>query len=453
MEIRDLVAIAWKRRWLVLLIVVLAAASSTAFALTRTPEYESTATLAVTADADELQTPIAEDALSALLGTYAQTAQSGSNLEAAEEVLGRPISSAAITTSTEAGTGILRISARDSDPEEAARVATAVTTAFERSVGDNPILVTDVVGEPGPALTPVQPRPPLIIAVGTLMGIALAIVVAVALEYFRRRIETSADVTELVNLPVVGRLPRQRELANNPAQVVWGSHEMTGMQETLRALRTNLEFLTDSSRPAIQVTSPFAGEGKSTLVANLGIAFAQIGVRTMVVDCDLRRPTQHKILGVENDRGVSNLLAVPDARVEPKETRFPLLSVIPSGPLPPNSTELLHIRFRNVLQSLRATGCLLVIDTPPLLPVSDARLVAPTVDGVLMILTAGIRRPADLKSAVQSLEMVSARVFGVVLNRSGESVEGREEYGYYYGTRNGDEPAGERRKRRVKTPS
>ena len=451
MDIRDLAAIAWKRRWLVLLVVLLCAGSSTAFALTRTPEYESTATIAVTPDADEQQTPIPEDALSALLGTYAQTAQSGSNVEAAEEELGGPISTDAITTSTEAGTGILRISARDPDPEEAAEVTGAVATAFQDSISDNQLLVTDIVSAPTVATTPVQPRPPLIIAVGTLIGLVAAIILAVALDHFRRRIETSEDIGELTGVPVVGRLPRQRELANRPARVVWGSHEMPGMQETLRALRTNLEFLTDTSRPAIQVTSPFAGEGKSTLAANLGIAFAQIGVKTLVVDCDLRRPRQHEILGVENDRGVSNLLAAPDGEVEPKPTEFPLLSVVPSGPIPPNSTELLHIRFTSVLRQLRRTDAMIIIDTPPLLPVSDARLVAPDVDGVLMVVTAGERRPAEVRSALESLEMVSARILGVVLNQSGQSVEGREEYGYYYGARNGDEPQRERRWRRSKT--
>jgi Mrp family chromosome partitioning ATPase len=115
-----------------------------------------------------------------------------------------------------------------------------------------------------------------------------------------------------------------------------------------------------------------------------------------------------------------------------KPMRFPYLSLLPSGPLPPNSTELLHVRFRNVVERLRATKSLILIDSPPLLPVSDARVMAPSVDGVILMMTAGARRPAELKEALERLELASASVLGVVLNESGELIEGVEEYGYYY---------------------
>jgi capsular exopolysaccharide synthesis family protein len=239
-------------------------------------------------------------------------------------------------------------------------------------------------------------------------------------------------VTEVSGLSVIGKLPRERELEREGAEVIWDSPQMVTMQESLRALRTNLEFLTESPRPVIQITSCVPEEGKSTVVANLGIAFSQLGIDTIVVDGDLRRPVQHEILGVENDRGLSNLLAVRNSVWARKPTRFPYLSLLPSGPLPPNSTELLHVRFRNVVERLRATKSLILIDSPPLLPVSDARVMAPSVDGVILMMTAGARRPAELKEALERLELASASVLGVVLNESGELIEGVEEYGYYY---------------------
>lgn len=430
--LRDLTTILWKRRWLVLLVLVVSIGFSAYFAQVRAPVYESTATIAVTPNADRLQVPTGEDPLSTLLGTYAQIAVSGDNIDAASRLAGHPVDPSAITTSTEPGTGILRVSARDTVPQRAVKTARSVASALKEATSDNRVLITSVVGPPALPDTPVQPRPPLIIAVGTLIGATLAVMLALLVEQFRRRIEGPADVAAISDVAVIGRLPRERKLARRDAGVVWESPKMLGMQESLRALRTNLEFLTESRRAVIQVTSAVAEEGKSTLVANLGVAFGQLGVVTTVVDCDLRRPRQHELLTVPNDRGVSNMLAVPDAPLRPQPTRFSSLSLVPSGPLPPNATELLHVRFQRIVEELRQSGSLVLIDSPPLLPVSDARLMAPHVDGVVVIISAGARRPAELRSALEKLELGSARILGIVLNRSGELAEGVGSYGYYY---------------------
>src|SRR6185436_1133195 len=117
-----------------------------------------------------------------------------------------------------------------------------------------------------------------------------------------------------------------------------------GLQESYRALRTNVQFLAEGKR-VIEVTSPDPAQGKSTVVANLGTALAQIGVETVIVDGDLRRPTQHKVFGVDNSTGLSTMLSVRHADIELKPSGFPNLSIIPSGPLPPDPTEMLHVRF------------------------------------------------------------------------------------------------------------
>jgi capsular exopolysaccharide synthesis family protein len=277
----------------------------------------------------------------------------------------------------------------------------------------------------------VQPRPPLIVAIGILLGGLAGIVYALVMERVRRRLETPAEITELTDQPVVGRLPRQRALQRAEAQLIWNQERMTGLQESFRALRTNVQFLAEGRR-VIEVTSPDPAQGKSTVVANLGAALAQIGIDTVIVDADLRRPNQHKIFGVDNATGLSNLLAVREPALDLKPAGQPNLWVIPSGPLPPDPTEMLHIRFGGLMERLRELDALVLIDTPPVLPVSDARLIAPHCDGVLLVVAAGMVKPVALESALERLSIVRANVLGVVLNQSGHDLEATG--GYYYTT-------------------
>lgn len=430
MDLKDLLGVAWKRRGVVVSVTILTLAFAAAFAFTQPPRYESTAVLALTPDPTDGQGLFAADNLAALLGTYAETAKSSVTLRRAAADLGRPLP-AEIDTATEAGTGILRIMARSESPEDAALAAGAAARAFQASIADNDLLDVTLVEPPGASATPVQPRPPLILGVAGVLGLFAGMVAAFGLETFRRRIETAADVAEHTPAPVVGKLPRQRWLDRRAASLVWEDDAPTALQESYRALRTNLKFLMDDSCRVLEVTSSDPGQGKSTVVANLGVAFAQIGVETIIVDADLRRPRQHAIFGLENSAGLSSSMAlrgIPE--LEP--TGFADLSVLTSGPVPPDPTEMLHIRFARVIEELRTgTDALILVDTPPLLPVSDARLIAPHTDGVLLLATAGSQRPAHLQSAVEKLQMVDARLLGVILNRTGQDADGPSDYYEY----------------------
>jgi capsular exopolysaccharide synthesis family protein len=212
---------------------------------------------------------------------------------------------------------------------------------------------------------------------------------------------------------------------------VWDDHKMSSLQEGFRALRTNIEFVTKRRHSVIQVTSPNAAQGKSTIVANLGMAFAQVGIDTLILDADLRRPYQDRIFELDNRRGLSTLMAMPDADVEPVSVGVDGLWVMPSGPIPPNSTEMLHIRFERVLDELRERFPLVLVDTPPILPVSDARLIAPCTDGVVMVVAAGTQKPAALTSALEKLTLAGANLIGLVLNQAGEDVDLVDAYDAY----------------------
>jgi receptor protein-tyrosine kinase len=428
MELRELARVAWKRRWIVLLVLAVTLVSATAFAFSLPKKYESTATIALTPDAAKGQGFIASDNLSTLLGTYASTAESNVNLVRAQQLLGRPLD-ATVKATTEQGTGILRVTAKGEDPRETQNVARVTARAFVDSISSNPLLVAQVVDPAGLPVKPVQPRPPLIIAVALLIGSLLGLMCAYAVEQFRRRIDTTSDVTSITNVPVIGRLPRQRALARGEAQVVWGSEKLIGMQESLRALRTNIEFVAGEELRVLQITSPTVAQGKSTVVANLGIALGQVGIETIVVDGDLRRPRQHRIFGVDNSWGLSTLMVRRQSAIEPLPTGYAGLSLIPSGPSPPDSTEMLHIAIESVLRDIRELGTFVLVDSPPILPVSDARLIAPHTDGVIMIVAAGSQKPAMFQSALEKLNLAGANLLGIVLNQAGGE-EG--DVGHYY---------------------
>jgi len=427
-QLAELLAIIKKRRFGVMFVVMLTVGFAAAIALVTPPRYEATATLAITPKSNENQALIGAGDLSALLSTYAETAKSRVNRARAQQILGRPLPGE-VDTSTVGGTGILRITGNAATPQDAADTANAAAQGFQQSLQDNPLFVVSVINPPEPPTAAVQPRPPLIVAVGILLGLLAGVSYALVMERVRRRIETPAEINELTDKPVVGRLPRQRALQRAPASLVWDQERMIGLQESYRALRTNVQFLAEGKR-VIEITSPDPAQGKSTVVANLGTALAQIGMETVIVDADLRRPTQHKVFGVDNSTGLSTMLSVRHADIEVKPSGFPNLSVIPSGPLPPDPTEMLHVRFASLMQRLHELDALILVDTPPVLPVSDARLIAPHCDGVLLVVAAGIVKPASLESALERLEIVRANIMGIILNQSGQDLEATG--GYYY---------------------
>jgi len=412
------------------LVFALTTVLGAAFALSQPKQYESAATIAFTPDLEKDPAFVPTDTLDALVQTYAQTAKSRSIRVRAERALGRSLPGT-VDTETQEGAGILRVVGKDTDPAGAAVTARVVANTFLDSIKENRLLIARVVDPALPHASPVQPRPPLIIAVSAVLGLIAGLLLALALEQFRRRVESAADVAEFTPAPVIARLPRVRSLQRSGAALVWDSHKLASLQEGFRALRTNVEFVTKGSQAAIQVTSPNPSQGKSTIVANLGIAFAQVGIETLILDADLRRPYQHNIFGLENTRGLSTLMAIGDSEVEPLPTGVPNLWLMPSGPVPPNSTEMLHIRFERVLDNLHEQYALVLVDSPPILPVSDARLIAPHTDGVVLVVASGSQKPAALRSALEKLALVEAKILGIVLNEAGGDVDAVDAYDAY----------------------
>lgn len=189
--------------------------------------------------------------------------------------------------------------------------------------------------------------------------------------------------------------------------------------EAYRTLRTNILFSSlDRPLHTLLITSTAPNEGKSTTLANLAVTMAQAEQRVLVVDCDLRRPSLHSIFGLPNERGLTSaLLEQGEGSLPIQETSVPGLQLLPSGPLPPRPADLLGSRRMGVLiERLRAAADIVLFDTPPVVAVTDAAVLAPRVDGVLLVLYAGHTRRDRARQARQVLEKVKANIVGVVLN-------------------------------------
>ena len=194
----------------------------------------------------------------------------------------------------------------------------------------------------------------------------------------------------------------------------------SSVAEAFRTLRTNLEFFSlDNPVRTLVVTSAGPGEGKSTTLANLAITTAQTEKKVYLVDCDLRRPVLHQLFGTTNEIGLTNMIRDDALRSNPplRETQVPGLWLLPSGPLPPNPSELLGSkRMEEVIARLKDDADLVLFDTPPSMLVTDAAVLASKVDGVLLVFSAGRTKRDHAQKAKALMEKVNARLVGVVLN-------------------------------------
>jgi polysaccharide biosynthesis transport protein len=291
---------------------------------------------------------------------------------------------------------------------------------------------------------PVSPRVPLNIALGALAGIALGLIVAIGREQLDRTVKSPDDVEEqgatfLGLLPEVeskGGIPkrhRRREAAaaaKGRPELIVHTAPSSGIAEAARAIRTNLAFMSpDQPYRVLLVTSAGPMEGKTTVASCLGVAMAQAGQRVLLMDCDLRRPRVHKIFQKPNTKGVTSAL-IDSAQDAFYETEVPNLWVMPSGPVPPNPAELLHsAAFERLLATLGKKFDRVVIDSPPVMPVTDAAVIAPRVDGTLLVIRAFQTSKDATRQALRTLRDVGGRTVGAVLNAV--DLQSRQ-YGYYY---------------------
>jgi non-specific protein-tyrosine kinase len=208
-------------------------------------------------------------------------------------------------------------------------------------------------------------------------------------------------------------------MAAATAELVTVVQPRSPVSEAYRSLRTSIQFLSlDRPVQTIMVTSPGPEEGKSTTLANLAVTFAEAGREVLAVDCDLRRPSLHRLFALPNDRGLTS--AIGDEQplsdlILP--TSVPHLRLLPSGPLPPNPSEILGSRrMDRIVESLRGLAEVILFDSPPTIAVTDASVLGARMDGVLVVVSAGKTKRDNALKAKSLLQKGNAKVLGVVLN-------------------------------------
>jgi succinoglycan biosynthesis transport protein ExoP len=276
-----------------------------------------------------------------------------------------------------------------------------------------------------PAIIPTNPISPNVkmnLVLAALTGFMLAFGAAVALELLDNSIKSPDELTQFSGLnPLgsVGRLPGKTD----SDRLITTINPFAAVSESYRLVRSNIQFAAADQLPrTLMLTSPGIGEGKSATVANLGIVMAQADFKTIIVDADLRRPALHKLFKLSNSQGLASLLSSSDSiEIEDvlQSTGIDNLKIIPSGPLPPNPSERLSSqRMVKLVEQLQTIADVIIFDTPPILAVTDAAVLANRLDGVILVVQARRTPRAAIKKAVQRLTQVRANLLGGILNQT-----------------------------------
>jgi capsular exopolysaccharide synthesis family protein len=307
-------------------------------------------------------------------------------------------------------------------------------------VGTNNISVVDKAQVPTTMFKPVLK---LNLAIAIILGLVGGVGLALFFEYLDDTFKQASDVERLLGIPVLGLIPESAELNNNMNIVQLMVDEgRSALAEAYRSVRTALQFATAHGAPKLMgVTSTNMGEGKSTSALSIAIQFAQSGHRVLLIDADLRNPSLHRVLGADNTQGLSNCLA---GKLQPFEvtlnTTVNNLFAITTGPLPPNPAELLSGKKMQMLLELAADRFdHIIIDSPPILGLADALVVANLVEGMLLVVEAGKTRRAAAQASIKRLLSVRAKPLGCLLTKMSGQAHGYG-YEYYYGEGYGVKP-------------
>ncbi|MGY1769918.1 polysaccharide biosynthesis tyrosine autokinase [Blastococcus sp. SYSU D00813] len=346
-----------------------------------------------------------------------------------------------LTASAVPDTVLLDVTVTRSSATEARDIALALgqqfislVTSLETPDGATASTVkVEFIEEPQVADAPTSPVLLNNLAFGLLAGLVLGGGAALLREWLDNTVKTPDDVEDLTGVAVVGALTEDPTLAENGVADDSGGYSETA--EAYRQIRTNLQFV-DVDEPArtIVVTSSLPGEGKTTVAVNLAVVMAQAGVRVTLIEADLRRPRVTRYLGIISGAGLSNVLA-GSARYD--EVVQPIgdgnLQVLAAGPMPPYPSEMLGSKqMRALLAEIRETSDYVIIDAPPLLPVTDGAVLSKVADGALLVARHGTTTRAQLEQAVTALEHIDAKLLGVVLNRIPPKAAEGYGYGYNY---------------------
>ena len=442
------------RKRFVLFAAIFLASILAAFAVTSltTPTYESTTRLFVSTSGNESAADLltGNSFTQQRVKSYADIVTSPAVLDAVVTELSLPDLADKlgdrITATVPLNTVILEITVSDPSPYRAASIANSVAHSLEQVVTNletvDPTLASPVklsVIQPGiAAKVPASPRPLLNIALGALIGLALGFGASLLRESLDLRVRSVEDVPEKEgSVNVLGGIVFDPNAESNPL-IVHTSPKST-RAEAFRQLRTNIQFIEAAEgRKSIVVTSSIPSEGKSSTIANLAIAMADTGAKVLLVDCDLRKPKMHKYFSIEGAVGLTNLLI---GQVKPNDViqRWGRknLDLLPAGQVPPNPSELLGSEaMKKFLAKAEKDYDVVLLDSAPLLPVTDAAILSKLTGGVAVVVAVGKTTKPQLTAALGHVEAIGGRVLGFIMNKiPTKGVDAyRYRYSYKYGS-------------------
>ena len=345
-----------------------------------------------------------------------------------------------VTANNPPQTVLLNVSVTNGDPVLAKELANAIAVSYGRQIeiletpagiSDSPVKVTVTAPASVPS-APISPNTKVNIALGLILGLGIGVAYAILREQFDTSIKGETELAQISGHSNLGMVVYDPDATSNPLIAL---NQQSGRAEGFRTVRTNLRYVdVDQPPKAVVVTSAIPSEGKSTSACNLAIALAQGGSKVCLVEADLRKPRVADYMGIEGSVGLTNVLT---GQITLDEACIPwrrgMLTVIPSGPIPPNPSELLGSQqMAHLLSELRGTYDAIVIDAPPLLPVTDAAVLARNADGALLVVRFGRTSREQVRKSVGILDAVGARMLGTVLNFV-PSKGGGYGYGYGYG--------------------
>ncbi|MCD5421731.1 polysaccharide biosynthesis tyrosine autokinase [Rhodococcus pyridinivorans] len=459
MEVHDYLRILQARWKIVAVTTVVAVLAALGASLLTTPQYEAKTRLFVSTSSGASVQEIYQGNLFSQqrVTSYTELLEGTTLAQRTLEKLGLGEMSAVdlagkVTASSTPDTVLIDTAVTDESPERARDLANALSDEFvvmarelETPEDGGPptarVVVEQYAATPS---APVTPKTTRNVALGLAVGVLLGIALAVLRDRLDNTIKDRNAVEELAGTGVVGVIPLEKARQEEPAIVFADAN--SGDAEAYREMRTNLQFLEVDNPPrAIVITSSLPGEGKTTTAVNLALVLAEAGHSVVLVEADLRRPRVTKYLGSLGDAGLSNVLAHTAALEDVLQpTRFDGMWVLAAGGLPPNPSELLgSAHAREVIEDLRSRFDYVIIDAPPLLPVTDAAILTNIADGALLIARYGKTTREQFARAVGNLRAVNAPVLGTILALTPTKGRGTAyEYRYYYSSdKDGAAPA------------
>lgn len=445
MAARRLLDVIWRRKLIVVLVAGLVIGAAAWSLSTQSIRYDSRAKIALLPEAENPQlVPFYGQAVESLLPTYAQIVESRSFLEGVVDDLPFETTAGALGASVRAvpvaRVGVLDIVGSSRSPERAQQVAQATAEALVDRLEGNGIITITMLDDARVPDEPSAPRPRPVYAVSIVLGLLAGALAAVGWDRYFGRVNSVSDLQEFADVGVLAVLPEVRRLRGR--RVVVGDPALVELEESLRSLRTNVFFAgSDLGRGTTVITGLSPGDGKSTVVANLAVMTAELGLSVLLIDGDLHRPVQHEIFDLPNDVGLSSTVT-SGASVEDLilPTRYPNLRVVPAGPPIASRAEELRV-YLEVLPRFGQLAEVVLVDSPPIRAADEVRILAAFSARVVLLVRAGSVTARQVRQAIEGLRMVGATLLGVVLSR-GKSSEVSESLDYYRDYRRPGRPTG-----------